>query len=184
MDGFHAFIDPHNPESILILADWLEEQGRYAEAAALRSGALLPEMGYGYGYGSGYGSGAGDGSGSGDAYWDEYGDGFGDPQKLVGDTTMEELEIGQAYLWMVGHGWMFLGRFVRRDGLFGVVVADLVNVCRTGGTPWDDLCRGKGREQATFRRWDPATPAGTPFPYAVPLGKWVGSIPQSASSRS
>jgi uncharacterized protein (TIGR02996 family) len=76
----------------LIYADWLDEQGRCAEAAALRDrsgeSGFSESYGsgsgygygdgssYGYGSGSGYGDGSGDGSGSGDG--DGSGSGYGD----------------------------------------------------------------------------------------------------------
>jgi hypothetical protein len=90
---------------------------------------------------------------------------------------MDELIVGQTYMWMVTNGWMFIGRFVRRDGLFGAVITDVVNVCRTGGASWPDLCAGRGRDGATFRRWPDATPSGTPFPVAFPFLRWEGELP-------
>jgi hypothetical protein len=144
--------------------------------------------GSGYGHGSGYGYGSGYGDGDGDGYGSGYGDGsgygygdghgYGPPTQPKG-MTVDELIQGQAYLWFMGHGWAFIGRFVRRDGLFGVVLTDVVNVCRTGGTPWDELCRGEGRADATFRRWPKVTTSGTPYPYAWPQGVWEGTIPET-----
>jgi hypothetical protein len=125
----------------------------------------------GYGDGDGYGDGCNNGYGN--------GNGYGHDQEFTTPrTTMDELEVGQAYLWMTSDGWMWVARFVRRDGLFGVVVKDRVNVCRTGGTPWADLCLGKGRREATFKAWPDVTKSGAPFPYAVPFAKWEGEYPK------
>jgi uncharacterized protein (TIGR02996 family) len=66
----------------LIYADWLDEQGRCAEAAALRDRS--DESGFSDGYGGGNGNGRGDGGGGGfgggfgGGYGGGYGDGDGD----------------------------------------------------------------------------------------------------------
>jgi hypothetical protein len=134
--------------------------------------------GYWYGYGDGYRYGYGEGYGVGYGYGEGYGEGVGRGLFIsLGGLNMDELVVGQAYMWMVGNGWMFIGRFVRRDGLHGAVVRDPVNICRTGGTSWPELCRGRGRQNATFERYDPVTHEGTPFPFASPFMKWEGDLP-------
>jgi uncharacterized protein (TIGR02996 family) len=67
----------------LIFADWLDEQGRCAEAEALRDrsgeSGFSDDGGYGYGYGDGYGYGHGHGdSDSGNGGGGGYGFGGGD----------------------------------------------------------------------------------------------------------
>lgn len=86
--------------------------------------------------------------------------------------TMDELREGVTYLWMAGNGWMWIGTFVRRDGLFGAVIGEPVNLCRTGGVAWPDLCRGIDRDRAVTRSYADLWPAGMPLLYAQPMGEW------------
>jgi hypothetical protein len=91
---------------------------------------------------------------------------------------VNELVTGRLYMFALGEGWMFVGRFVRPQGLFGAVFSEVVNVCRTGGTPWDDLLRGKGRDAATFRTYPPGEVA---FPIVRFAFEWSGELPGSSN---
>jgi hypothetical protein len=169
--------------SFLIAADWLEEQNRNYEAECLRQGYVFSVWFYFSVIGLHYTLGHGDGYGQGDSY------GIGRDNGLQytletpfsffwSSVPMNDLVQGQAYMWMITSGWMFIGRFVRREGLFGVVISEVTNICRTGGTAWPDLCRGVGRDSATFKSYDNVIEKGTPFPIAFPFMKWSGDIPK------
>jgi uncharacterized protein (TIGR02996 family) len=76
----------------LIYADWLDEQGRCAEAEALRDrsgeSGFSDDGGYGYGYGYGDGYGHGDsGNGGGGGYGFGGGDGDGSGYGGSGDGS-------------------------------------------------------------------------------------------------
>ena len=158
--------------------------GSFAEETDFNSSGDGNYIGYGnYGDGCGYGKGGGYGYGFGFA--NGYGDGNREIDTLKnaimlltsGETvSMDSLEPGKLYLFMTGDGWAWVGRFVRPLGLFGAYFTDNVNVCRTGGTPWPELAKGKGREQATFQSWEkegyemPHVIVRSPFP-------WIGELP-------
>jgi hypothetical protein len=132
----------------------------------------------GDGDGSGYGIGSGDGSGGGFRYEDGSRDGheYELSKSLLNvqvitnrSMTVGECEPGRLYMVAIGLGWMFVGRFVRPTGMFGGVFADVKNICRTGGIPWDDLCRGHNRDRATFRTFD----GEMTFPYVQFVVPWA-----------
>ena len=161
----------------LMLADWLEERGH---------SLLSPCDGYGYGsgygdgdgdgYGSGSGSGYGDGYGSGSGYGDGYGygsgsgSGYGDGINK-GETHMPE--VGKRMIIVTGFGWVWCGDVVEQITPFCYRIANAVNICRTGGTPWPELADGKGRDGATFQPWGDVN-LGPSF---VACREWVGDLP-------
>ena len=132
--------------------------------------------GYGYGYGDGSGHGHGDGYGYGYGYGDGHGHGHGYDKLPLERKSMHEYEPGEVLMFASPGGWMWVGRFVRPIGLFGGVFSDVVNVCRTGGTSWPDLCLGKGRGGARFQPY----PAGELRFNVVnaPVVPWQGEIPR------
>ena len=81
---------------------------------------------------------------------------------------MGECEAGREYMIAVGFGWMFVGRFVRPAGMFGGVFDRVRNICRTGGVPWDDLCRGRRRDEATIRAYPDGEVCFPSITFAVP----------------
>ena len=62
-------------------------------------------------------------------------------------------DVGSNVLVLIGAGFAFCGRAKERIGGYTMVFENASMICRTGGTPWDELAKGKGREQATFRPW-------------------------------
>ena len=147
----------------LILADYYAERGEAFKEAALREPAAKVCYGDNYGYGSGHGDGHGNGYGNGDG--DGYGYGHGDGRgygygedgkdckhfQRLQETPMPK--VGSTVFVMVGSGLAFCGLAKERVGGYTMVFAKASMICSTGGTPWDELAKGKGREQAIFRPW-------------------------------
>ncbi len=191
-----------DPDCLYVASDAFEDNGRLEEAESIRQGKIeISDLiygngnghgdgyghGYGYGYGYGYGHGHGDGNGygHGDGYGDGngYGDGTNTKYKthaesiIHGDIIkMDQLVIGNLYLFMAGDGFAWIGRFVGPCGLFGGYFEDNVMICRTGGTSWPQLARGSGRDNAIFESWKedgyvmPHVKVLNPFP-------WKGKLP-------
>tara|TARA_Y100000034_G_C6538041_1_gene232020 strand:- start:93 stop:332 length:240 start_codon:yes stop_codon:yes gene_type:complete len=74
---------------------------------------------------------------------------------------------------VLSDGWVICGYVAKELRDYHYLVENASVICRTGGTPWDDLCRGKGRDGATFRKWD----AVTIGPMFVLSREWEGSLP-------
>jgi uncharacterized protein (TIGR02996 family) len=182
----------------LILADCYADRGDPVREAQCRQGPPPPGLGApagsgsgsGYGDGDGYGSGDGDGDGdgsgsgygsgsgdgSGDGYGsgsgDGYGDGYGDG-KPIGEGGRVMPEVGKNQLIVLPHGWVICGYVAEQTGPYSFRVERAHVVCRTGGTPWDELAGGKGRAGATFRPWGTVT-CGPQF---VLSREWKGNLP-------
>ena len=120
--------------------------------------------GYGYGYGYGYGNGYGYGDGNGD------GDGYGYGNHMGGHKMPT---VGLTQMIVLPHGWVICGKVTKQTAPFCFTVEDASVICRTNGTPWDQLADGKGREEATFRKWG-TVQIGPSF---VMSREWKGELP-------
>ena len=116
-----------------------------------------PAIKYGYGDGDGYGDGYG------------YGYGYG----TITANSGEEMTLGGNYRIVQPNGWVFVAQYVKRLGPFEHQFDNVVNIVRTGGRPWDELDRGVGRQEATFRSYGNGVEMQTPI-VAIP---WQGEIP-------
>jgi len=80
---------------------------------------------------------------------------------------------GKNQLIVLPYGWVICGFVAEQIGLFQFRVENASVICRTGGTPWDELADGKGREQAVFRKWGTVT-IGPNFALSR---DWLGELP-------
>lgn len=83
------------------------------------------------------------------------------------------MEEKQNVMIIAGHGWAVCGRVARITSPFQFTLENCSVICRTGGTPWDALADGEGRDGATFRKWGTVTLA-TGF---VLSREWKGELP-------
>ena len=88
-------------------------------------------------------------------------------------------EIGFPQLIILTDGWVICGLPTKQIGPYHYAIENVSLICRTGGTPWDDLARGKGRTKATFRYWGNVT-VGPGF---VMSYKWEGKLPTIAENK-
>jgi hypothetical protein len=87
------------------------------------------------------------------------------------------MQAGDKIMAMIGHGWAICGEVAEVFSPFQYSLRNCSVICRTGGTAWDDLARGRGRDGATFRRWagpDETVEIATGFTLAR---KWEGELP-------
>jgi hypothetical protein len=82
--------------------------------------------------------------------------------------------VGLKQLIVLPYGWVICGFVKEQIGLFQFLVEDASVICRTGGTPWDALADGEGREGATFRYWGTVT-IGPNFALSR---EWKGELPK------
>jgi uncharacterized protein (TIGR02996 family) len=160
----------------LVAADWFEERGQQHEAAALRYGQpwsynRFPSGdGHGYGDGDGDGHGHGDGHGYGDGCGCGYGYGYG--YGKLPERWQPMCEVGKRQIIVLPHAWVICGDVKEQTGPFSFRVENASVICRTGGTPWDQLADGQGRAGATFRPWGTVT-ISNPFL----CREWKGKLP-------
>jgi len=81
--------------------------------------------------------------------------------------------VGKRMLIFCGLSFAFCGDVAEQTGPFTFRLDNASMVVRTGGTPWDDLARGKGREAATFRKYG-TIHVGPQFSFSC---EWVGDLP-------
>jgi hypothetical protein len=132
--------------------------------------------GYGYGDGNGNGDGDGDGYGYGYGYGDGYGYGYGngDGYGNIIKGTSKMPHIGFNQLIVLSDGWVICGFVLKAGDMpFQFIVENASIICNTGGTPWDELADGKGREGAAFRKWGTVTIGPNP----VMSREWKGELP-------
>lgn len=83
-------------------------------------------------------------------------------------------EVGKRQLIVLPHGWVFAGDVAEQTGPYQFRVENAVNICRTGGVPWDQLADGTGdRSRGTYRAWGEITVG----PQFVVSRTWVGDLP-------
>lgn len=151
--------EPWDHTARLVAADWCGDHGLTLAESQLRHGP--PPVGlvlFGDGGGDGYGDGDGDDSG----------------KITLGGRTMPE--VGRNQLIVLPHGWVVCGFVAEQTGPYQFRVERASVVVRTGGTPWDELADGKGRESATFRGWGEVQIG----PQFVLSREWKGELPEKA----
>ena len=82
-------------------------------------------------------------------------------------------EVDKKMLIVLGYGWVICGYVVEQVGPFAFTVRDASVICSTGGTPWDALAEGEGRDRATFRYWGDVRVG----PLFVMSREWKGELP-------
>ena len=129
------------------------------------------------GDGSGDGDGDGSGYGDGDGYGDGYGYGDGHGHGYGQFTQFQEGKImpivGKRMLIFCGLSFAFVGDVAEQTGPFSFRIDNASMVVRTGGTPWDELASGKGRDAATFRKYGTIS-VGPQFSFSC---EWAGDLP-------
>ena len=61
--------------------------------------------------------------------------------------------VGMDMLIVLPFGFVICGHVEERLEGNQFRIVDTSLICRTGGTPWDLLADGEGRDKATFRPW-------------------------------
>lgn len=83
--------------------------------------------------------------------------------------------VGRNMLIFCGFGFAFAAYVAEQTGPFSFRLENATMVCRTGGTPWDELAEGKGRDGATFR-YHGEIFVGPNFSFSR---DWKGDLPKS-----
>ena len=165
-NGLRRMKPPADHRDWPVYADWLEERG---EASAPWR---LFEPPHGDGDGDGNGSGDGHGYGDGDGYG--YGDGGVGYGKFKSTQEGERMPIvGKRMMIFCGLAFTFVGDVVEQTGPFSFRIDDASMIVRTGGTPWDELASGKGRDSASFREYG-TIHVGPQFSFSC---EWAGDLP-------
>lgn len=89
---------------------------------------------------------------------------------------MPELDKNQ--LIVLSDGWVICAYITAGALPYQFVANNASVICSTGGTPWDELADGLGRERAVFRVWGRCTFG----PFTVLCREWKGELPKTHQS--
>ena len=87
-------------------------------------------------------------------------------------------EIGFNQIIFLPYGFVFCGYVAQEVSPYVFELQNAHMICNTGGTAWDDLARGEGRDEATFRNHDTIR-IGPQFIFSR---RWEGDLPSVKAS--